>query len=515
MSSPTLREPSIHRIELLRLINKPSLSTTDHRHFFEHIERTETFILLDVLACHPDLILEERVKSTLLDRVTGMSFQEFRVFVARNPDFLRFDSVVAAFRALVDQEVQRGTQASRLARELAESLGGSSCARLTRCAYPPGRELDERTSRFELDLLLACRYVDRHTAEPEFARRPTVEPPARAEWLTVAEKARLAARVYEGAPSADEIGRLDDAGRASLNEKIRAELAARRRGWLWYMRHPSLQPVFDAELCTQLVAGLVHERLDDVIATEDLRSWIPCSEVSQQVVQRPNDSIWIERAPDWLDASLIDRARQVSDVTELRALVSRFKAAGKETERNLFLEVLVEHVKTGAVREAPRLASDLLGNSSAWKRFGRAMVFELLRKRRFFDLRGLVFGDSRHHITSLEDLEAALQPLAVAIHYAFAAALLTWAQELAHVRDHVTVARALAAIGVLDPPRHFTKELHSFREKAPLSENARQFADYIHGIARSHGGSDAVIYAVFQCIDELLAAQRPSPTSGA
>ena len=102
-----------------------------------------------------------------------------------------------------------------------------------------------------------------------------------------------------------------------------------------------------------------------------------------------------------------------------------------------------------------------------------------------------------------DDLDAELKPQVGALHYGFACALLTWARERAEANDTSAVEVTLAAIGLLDPPRRFTNEIHRVRRDVPLPDNTRHLADHVHGIAKSNGGSDAHVYALFQCIAEL------------
>jgi hypothetical protein len=168
--------------------------------------------------------------------------------------------------------------------------------------------------------------------------------------------------------------------------------------------------------------------------------------------------------------------------------------------------VLVEHARAGNAPDAFYMAAELLaGNNTLWKskHHGQALVLAALQQRCFASLRRLILGGPPIRFRCLEEIEEALKLRVQAMHYAFGCALLSWARELMLAGDTVGVERALAALALLDPPRYFADDLHRFKRETLLPDNGRHLADHIHRIAKSNGGADAQVYALFQCIDEL------------
>lgn len=253
--------------------------------------------------------------------------------------------------------------------------------------------------------------------------------------------------------------------------------------------------------------------------------------MAQQVIERRGELIFgLDRAPEWLDDALIERLRQMATESasrvlnrgpwyemELSTLAARCLRPGKERQRRQLLEALVEHATTGDVRSAFYMAAELLGdNKTLWKSkdHGQALVLAAFRQRRFACLRQLVVGGPPMPYRRLEELEEALKPRVQVMHYAFGCALLTWARELALDGDTAGVERALAALGLLDPPRYFADDIHRFERETPLADNARHLAHHIRRIAKSHGGADAGVYALTQCADELMHHELSRTTDG-
>lgn len=207
-----------------------------------------------------------------------------------------------------------------------------------------------------------------------------------------------------------------------------------------------------------------------------------------------------------LESASWDFCRQTRCEMELAALAPRCLRPGKEAQRRRLLEVLVELATAGHLQIALSRAAELLAdNKTLWKskEHGQALVLAACRQRRFAALRWLVAGSPPLMHRTLEELEEALKPRVPVMHYALGCALLTWARELFSSADTVGVERALATLGLLDPPRYFAEDIHRFKRETQLSDDARHLADHIHRMAKSNGGADACVYALSQCIDEL------------
>jgi hypothetical protein len=526
--TPTSEAPSIDRISLQRLLGKPSdeLTTQERDHFLSRMGDVELELVHGVIAIHPTLSRDERVVAVLRARIDTMSRSELGITLRRCPDLIASEQVITAFHALLERDVRGGQPVQGVADEFAERLGGDIFAALVERAFPPGKPTSDAASAFHRTLRVGrasqCRAAASGDGQPgdaasgrdAKARQGEEQARFRAELgSTVAE---LKARLYTELPDPDEAAALDATARVALNENIRGELTRCNHGALYYLRYPSCDAVFDANTLA-LLQSLVHsERLDEIVATDDLRGAISCEQVKQQVLERHEERLWIERVPEWLDATLIERARRVRYEPELWDLVARFRVPGKEAKGRQLLEVLIEHARAGRIRDTHRMAGELLrGKQTLWKSalHGQALVLIALQKRRFFELDALIFGDPRRGFKCLDEIEAALKPQVKAMHHAFGCALLTWANELARAGDASGAELALAALGLLDPPGHFTNEVHRFRRQAPLTDNARHLADHIHAIAARGGGSDAQVYALFQAIGELR-GDRPaeSPT---
>ncbi len=523
-------KPSIHRLELKRLLNKPSnsLSTSECAEFLSHLAAMDLEFLLGMVVHHSLLGEHEEIIATLHDRVDAMNLRELGISLTLYPGLLGFDEVLRAFHATVDCQVKKGRDVHGLANEFAMNLGRDTYEVLVERAFRVGAPDSDAHRAFRWILYRTSGRHEQAVSSNDGPTPPGVEVADResrahadaeegrrkADWQ--ASLATLKARLYRELPSPEEVARLDATSRAAWNEKIRSELVSSKRVFdgsaLYYLRYPSRDALFDKETIAQLQGHIVRDRLDAIIATEDLRSFISREQVAEQVIQRPDELMWLERAPEWLDAALIRRARRARCEPELWALVARFVEPGKEKERKGLLVALVERAK--AKDAAPTfdlyaMAAELLsGSKSMWKSedLGQDLVLAALRRRDFCHLQRLIFGRPPKPFERLEDIEAALKDQVIAMHYAFATALLRRCRELAVAGDSQGVERMLGALGVLDPPRYFTNDLHTFRVDVPLSDDARHLADHIYGIAKAQGGSDAQVHALFQCIDELRAS---------
>jgi hypothetical protein len=523
------RELSIDRISLQRLLNRPEdeLTTTQLEYVFSRVQEMELELLLSIIAVHPALSRDPRVIDALAGRAGAMSRRELGISLRRCPRLVAADRVMTAFHAQLEAEVESGLSLRSLAEEFAERLGANIYQALVERAFPDSQRWSEAALEFGIVLSLIQASRAASTAAADQRPAPVDDAALRAvkdredteRERGQAFRAELKARAYQELPKRDEVAALAAPARSAWNEKFREGLAQRNTGALYYLRYPLRDELFDAETLAQL-RGLIHcERLDAIIDTEDLRSMITREQVEQQVVERQRELIWIERAPEWLDAALIERLRHTLRESrswdsrhrkqyemELSELVPRCLLSGKEAQRRQLLEVLVEHARAGNAPDAFYMTAELLaGNSTLWKskHHGQALVLAALQQRCFASLRRLIFGGPPIRFRCLEEVEEALKPQVKAMNYAFGCALLTWAREQMLTGDTGGVERALAALGLLDPPRYFADDLHRFKRETPLPDNARHLTDHIHRIAKSNGGADAQVYALFQCIDEL------------
>lgn len=522
MVTSIIRSPSVHRVELRRLLNKASgsLTSSEISGFLVQLPCMEPELLLESLCCHPQLREHELVMSTLREQVDAMSLRQLGVSLTLYPRLLEFEHVLQAFRANLDREVHAGWDAHGLARLFAENLGRDTYQSLVERAFPLHAVASDAQRAFRSVLYAVFLWH-----QPAAARSDAPKP---ADAATAAEArevergrreaelgqqiAALKARYYQELPTPDEVARLDAGSRAAWNDRVRTELG--RFGLkvdcsaCYYLRYPSRDALFDAETIARLQRHVIRDHLDGIIDTEDLRSFISRALVAEQVIERHDELFSVDRAPEWLDDALIQRARHQRREHELWSFVARFSDPTRADKRRRLLAVLVERAvedEARGIHGMYSIAAELLsGNKTLWKSkgYGQALVLAALRRGGLFELKQLIHGRPGK-FECLDDIEAALKPQVLAMHFAFGAALLSWARELAEAGNAKGVERALGALGVLDPPGHFTKDVRWFIGNVPLSSDARLLADHIHRIAASKGGSDATVHALVQCIDEL------------
>jgi hypothetical protein len=536
MVTPIPREPTIDRLILQRLLNKPSdeLTTDEREYFLSRVDGMNLRLLQDIIAIHPTLSRHERVIAALAARASAMSRDDLGITLARCPDLLASEAFVTAFLALLRRELRGGASAQELAEEFAIRLGEDIYPALVERAFPMGDLVRDESLAFRIELTgRAFRRPassvggqppstpdDDAAARAAEQREYEVER-TRANAKLARDRAELNARLYVELPTLEQVAGLDAASRVAWNETIRSEVAKSKSGALYYLRYPARDALFDSETMALLQTRLALERLTQLIDTDDLRALILRERIAEQVIERHDELIWLERVPDWLDEALIERARRVGDPLYLWEFAHRFMGPARGVQRLRLLEVLIERVSLRSEPETFSIAATLLwGNNERWKSeaHGQTLILAALRRGRPAHLHRLLNvydvdsprGWVRHRLRyrCLEDLEVGSRPQVKAMHYAFASANLTWASELLVDGDSRGVERALAALCLLDPPGYFTSKISSFIKDDRLSEHARHLAQHSRRIAKSKGGSDATVYGLVQFINELSETKR-------
>jgi hypothetical protein len=300
-----------------------------------------------------------------------------------------------------------------------------------------------------------------------------------------------------------------DGARARLRDAVLASLRDwPRSGCVWYLRRPWLPRVLDATLRHALSEAMKHERLDALIDTEDLRqSWVPRRLAERQIVERHTERIWdLERLPRSFDDALLERARMSRDQDELERLAARF--AGDEQAKAQLLDALRAHVVAAAEPSMVQLLARHLVTPSAWRTHGPPVVAALIERAPLL-LWWLVMGmvDPK---SLPEAMKEKLRPLVPAVHLAFAQGILLFVDQRGKTLGQAGLQRALAAIGLLDPPRHFTKDIHRFKQAHRHEPVVSAISDLIHGIADG-GRPEPSLSGVLQCIRELKALGPSHP----
>lgn len=535
MITPSLRQPSIDSIALQRLLNRPEdqLTQPELEHFFSRLETMALERLLNIIAIHGTLARDPRVVAALTARAGTMSRRELGISLRRCPRLLEADQVMAVFHALLEREVQGGMAPYDLAQEFVQRLEVDHYRALVQRAFPDGGCSSDVGWQFRLVLMQATPTASAAAPQPTPGGAAALRAEQEREdaWRArpVTASAELMACAYQELPHRDEVAAMDAAARAAWNGQLRDTLTPGKSGALYYLRYPLRDELFDAQTLALLQRLVPCERLDFVIDTEDLRQFVTRELVEQQVIERHAEGIWLERAPEWLDSALIERLRRSYQATEARGcmdrieyepdlqqLVQRLQRPGKEAQRRQLLEVLVEYARAGHACDFSVAGELLADNKTLWKSkdHGQALVLAALQRRRFATLRFLVVCGPPTRFKCLEQMEEALMPQVKAMHYAFGCALLTWARELTRTGDTLGTEHALAALGLLDPPRYFADDVHHFQRQTPLSEDARHLAGHVQRMAKSRGGVDAQVYALFQCISELQDFERGRALAG-
>jgi len=194
----------------------------------------------------------------------------------------------------------------------------------------------------------------------------------------------------------------------------------------------------------------------------------------------------------------------------LRRVVEAVRA---ESQRSGLIRDLLSKLTPGNGSWIAMLLARLLRAKATWNAHGPAIVEAFIEHGEPVSLWFLVMGLIADPEETPEDLAQRMRPLVPAIHTAFAQGVLLFLQKHGDRLGPKGVQCGLTAVGLLDPPRFFTRDIHRFKKTQRLDDDALRAADLIHDIANAGGSSDADLNGVAQCVQELkalVALQRGS-----
>lgn len=263
-----------------------------------------------------------------------------------------------------------------------------------------------------------------------------------------------------------------------------------------------MKAVLDDDLQEELRQALLRAPLNRLVqACENVPTWVTREDVLAEFRRRPDEPLRVAGLPDWLDPVLLESAQTTKDAEMLRQLFVRFRRHPAH-RRDLF-EALLRQLESGELRHAANFVGDMLDSRSAWETYGAGIVYRLLKRGRETECAGLVLGDLTGSVKDPDEASSTGTPRMVAMHLAFARGLLRWAGDQCAEGNHDAAERPLMAIGLLDPPRLFTRELRDFARSEHVNDGVREWVANIHKVAKSADQSDASPGGLFECMREL------------
>lgn len=161
----------------------------------------------------------------------------------------------------------------------------------------------------------------------------------------------------------------------------------------------------------------------------------------------------------------------------------------------------------GRFMESPTCAvacvlGELLTSANGWEKRGPELVRHAMARKMARSIMAMVAGDL---YVLRGTFEARLTDYRVlgSIHLAIARGLIAWAGDCRRVGDEAGVIAALRAIALLDPPRHFVRELSGFRRLGGHSKEALEWLDLVDGYAREGAGEEVCMVAIQDAVTNL------------